>query len=352
MERFAALLIALFATVLASVVQAAGPPGARYDVNLDADEAATLIHMREEEKLARDTYLTLHGTWGEPVFATIAESEQRHTDAMLNMLTRYGIEDPVPSDDVGAFADSSFTELFDELVSRGEQSLPEAYYTGAYIEELDIGDLREAIAATDEQPLINSYTNLLAGSRNHLRAFVAHIVALGYEYEAQLLDQADVDEIVGDYQDVVPNEGFTMNGGLTDTWYYPGTSGQGFFVSVFPDQRQVFLAWFTFDTELPGEDASANLGDPGQRWLTAQGKYEGASAELAVYSSSGGIFDSALPEPTHDVIGSILLQFDNCASGSVIYDLPTINRTGIVPIERIAPDNVTNCQRNNQPAAD
>ncbi|MGD2130025.1 MAG: DUF2202 domain-containing protein [Lysobacterales bacterium] len=351
MKHCAACLIILLATLVASGLPAAGPGGIFYDSDLDATEAASLVHMRDEEKLARDTYLTLYDRWGEPVFATIAESEQRHMDAMLTMLVRYGIDDPVPSDDVGVFGDESFTTLFSQLVSRGEQSLLDAYYTGAYIEELDIGDLREAISATDEQPLVNAYTNLLAGSRNHLRAFVAHIVALGYDYEAQLLDQADVDEIVGDFPDVIPNEGFTMNSGLTDTWFYPAMPGQGFFISVFPDSQQVFLAWFTFDTELPAEGVSANLGDAGQRWLTAQGKYVGDSAELAVYSSSGGIFDSAQPEPVHDVIGSILLQFDNCSAGSVIYDLPTIDRAGVVPIERVAPDNVTNCQRNNQPAS-
>jgi hypothetical protein len=55
---------------------------------------------------------------------------------------------------------------------------------------------------------------------------------------------------------------FNINPGLSDAWYYEPTSGQGFFITVFPDLGAVSLAWFTYDTELPAEDATANLGGP------------------------------------------------------------------------------------------
>ena len=41
-------------------------------VALTDDEAAALAYLREEEKLARDVYLTLADTWQLPIFANIA----------------------------------------------------------------------------------------------------------------------------------------------------------------------------------------------------------------------------------------------------------------------------------------
>ena len=48
-----------------------------------------------------------------------------------------------------------------------------------------------------------------------------------------------------------------INAGLNDAWYNPETSGQGFFITVFSDMGAVSLAWFTYDTELPPDDAVA-----------------------------------------------------------------------------------------------
>jgi len=311
---------------------------------LDETESAQLVLMREEEKLARDTYITLYDLWGMKLFSNISGSEQNHMDAMLKMLIKYGIPDPVVSDEVGSFSDAiGLAALYQQLVSRGEDSQLEALQVGAYLEEMSIRDLREAVAYTDEPALINSYSNLLAASRNHLRTFVGHIENLGVDYQAQILDQSDVEDIVADY-DVIPGENFTINAGLNDAWYYPETDGQGFFITVLPGEEMVFLGWFTYDTELPAEDEMTNLGHPGLQWLTAQGGYSGGQAVLEIDFAYGGIFDSGDPLPEHSPGGSILLQFNDCASGSVTYDIPSIGRAGFVPIVRVAPDNIGLCQ--------
>ena len=138
-------------------------------------------------------------------------------------------------------------------------------------------------------------------------------------------------------------EGFVMNAGLNDAWFNPLTDGQGFFVTVFPDRQDVFLSWFTFDTELPAEDAPANLGDPGHRWLTAFGSIDGNRSEMTVSITSGGLFDSNT-EATSVVDGSIILTFDDCATGMVEYNIPSINSQGSVPIQRIALDNQALCE--------
>jgi hypothetical protein len=137
---------------------------------------------------------------------------------------------------------------------------------------------------------------------------------------------------------------FQINAGLNDAWFNPATGGQGFFVSVFPDIGQIFLAWFTYDTERPPGDAQALLGEPGHRWLTAFGAYTNNKAVLDIEITQGGVFDSPEPRPTQDLDGTITLEFSGCNAGTVTYDIPSIGIQGVVPIERIALDNVPFCE--------
>ncbi|MGB5291656.1 MAG: DUF2202 domain-containing protein [Lysobacterales bacterium] len=310
------------------------------EASLSEAESTNLIFMREEEKLARDTYITLYQAWGSRVFTNISSSEQTHMDVMLDMLTIYGIADPVPSDVIGDFNNAILSDLYVDLIAQGNVSWLDAMYVGAFIEEVDIRDIEVAIGETFQADLIAAYENLLAGSKNHLRAFVSQIESTGVEYVAQVLDQSEVDAILGK---PVSNE-FVINPGLNDAWYYPATDGQGFFVTVFPYLETVSLAWFTYDTERPAEGVEANLGDPGHRWLTAIGPYSGNEALLEISITSGGLFDSTEPVPESTPGGTIQIHFDDCSSGTVSYDIPSINQVGVIPIQRVAADNVALCE--------
>ena len=142
-------------------------------------------------------------------------------------------------------------------------------------------------------------------------------------------------------------EVFSINPGLNDAWYNPETDGQGFFITVFPDLGAVSLAWFTYDTDLPPIDAASNLGDPGHRWLTAVGPIVGNQAIMEIEMTSGGLFDVATVIDRTDPPGSdgtIILTFDSCNSGTIEYDIPSINRQGSVPIQRVANDNIVLCE--------
>jgi sugar lactone lactonase YvrE len=141
---------------------------------------------------------------------------------------------------------------------------------------------------------------------------------------------------------------FEINAGLNDAWFNPQTDGQGFFVTVFPDLGFMSLAWFTYDTELPPEDAQSNLGDPGHRWLTAVGPYEGDRAVLNISITSGGIFDTTT-ETTQVDGGTIVMTFDSCNSGTADYDITSIDRQGSIPIQRVAADNISLCETLNEP---
>jgi hypothetical protein len=163
-----ALLLVMNAT-LTGVLQASG---------LTALETYWLTCMRQEEKLARDVYLYLEERYGARIFTNISASEQRHMDAIKNLLVRYGIPDPVgqnsnpPGQDVeGLFVDPDLQALYDELIVQGSLSLVDALEVGVLIEEKDINDLQEAIRSTKRRDLKNVYGNLLQGSFNHLDAF-------------------------------------------------------------------------------------------------------------------------------------------------------------------------------------
>jgi hypothetical protein len=136
-------------------------------------EVSNILLMREEEKLARDVYLILYDLWGADIFSNIAESEQQHMDAIENLISRYGLTDPVVDDRLGAFSNPELTELYDGFVEAGKVSLEEALKVGVMIEELDIADLEQAMSETDRPNILRVFGNLLDGSENHLDAFNA-----------------------------------------------------------------------------------------------------------------------------------------------------------------------------------
>lgn len=190
-------------------------------VTLDYNEETHLIFMREEEKLARDVYVTMAGLYPEfTVFSNIVSSEQKHTDTMKDKLDMFNITDPSTDDTVGAFTGEDFgwyfLEKFAILTNWGRVSALDALYVGAYIEELDMHDIVHCpkvivetdngigedecgMLYTDVKTLLNSYDSLLEGSKNHLRAYVKNIetfIGAG-NYQAQYLSQEEVDEILG-----------------------------------------------------------------------------------------------------------------------------------------------------------
>jgi len=149
---------------------------------LSEAEIATLKWMREEEKLARDVYIELNVFWPAEIFVNIAESEQRHFDALGDKLELYGIDDPA-TDQVGVFTDPELQALHDELLALGMASRVAALGVGVTIEETDMVDLQAAIDGTTSVPLRVTYENLLRGSEHHLASFIKELEAAGIVYE-------------------------------------------------------------------------------------------------------------------------------------------------------------------------
>jgi hypothetical protein len=164
--------------------------------SLNADETASLLYMREEEKLAHDVYITLHHKWGTNMFSNIAASEQTHSEAVLELIKKYGLVDPVGSQAVGVFSDTTLQKIYNQLIIQGNTSSLEAFKVGATIEDLDIFDLNNWSARIDNQDIKFVYQNLTKGSRNHLRSFYSQITGAGGSYSAQYISQAEFDSIV------------------------------------------------------------------------------------------------------------------------------------------------------------
>jgi hypothetical protein len=137
---------------------------------------------------------------------------------------------------------------------------------------------------------------------------------------------------------------FRINSGLNDAWFNPATPGQGFFITVFEDIQMMFLAWFTYDTERPDGSVGAVLGEPGHRWLTAFGPYLGNVAELDLELTRGGVFDAAEPTPSQEIDGTVSVEFDGCDAAMLTYDIFSAGVAGMVPIQRIALDNLPRCE--------
>jgi hypothetical protein len=152
------------------------------------------------------------------------------------------------------------------------------------------------------------------------------------------------------YASALAGQDFQINPGLNDAWFNLATDGQGFLITVFPVRKEVFLAWFTFDTERPPDDVTAFLGEPGHRWLTAQGPYDGDTANLTIFLTEGGVFDAAKPTTTTDLggYGAMTLEFADCTEGLVNYEINSLGLSGEIPIQRIGPDNVPLCESLNE----
>jgi len=162
--------VALFS----SSVHAAGRTSRSTTTKLTAKQKDELFFIYQEEKLARDVYITLGKLYPkENTFASIQLSEQRHIDAAQGLCEKYGIDiSEVNEDEVGNFVLPVLQGYYDDLVEQGSESLLDALDVGVFIEELDIGDLTHAIEDLGfPADVISVYENLREGSYNHLESF-------------------------------------------------------------------------------------------------------------------------------------------------------------------------------------
>ena len=176
---FTVVLISLILVVpLSAKGPATGKNGRSTDTLTDR-EIEYITYIREEEKLARDVYLTLYESYQVSIFDNISESEQRHMDAVKRLIVKFGLEDPVEDDATGKFTNPIFADLYIQLVKMGEEGYCDALQVGIRIEELDIEDIEIALNDVKARDVNRVLNNLLSGSYNHLNAFTSQYEAAG-----------------------------------------------------------------------------------------------------------------------------------------------------------------------------
>jgi hypothetical protein len=192
--------------------------------DLTDSELASLLKMKEEEKLARDVYTVLAQKWGSQVFTNISKAENNHLNAIVLLLTDYGSTETTISE-AGIFTDPAVQTLYNDLVAKASASIEEAYKTGALIEEMDIKDLTVALSGKTNENVVLVFENLLKGSRNHLRAFNRQLTTLGIVYTPVYISQTDYDMIVSSSME--KGNQYRMNGKGNGMGKGKGGKGQG-----------------------------------------------------------------------------------------------------------------------------
>jgi hypothetical protein len=173
-------------------------PNTTISGELSAKEIEDLRFIREEEKLAKDIYSSLYETTNIQIFANITKSEQIHTNAIKQLLTQYGISDPVSTDERGVFENTNLQKLYIDLLAQGKKSDMDALKVGALIEDLDITDLEKAKSHTTNENILLVYNNLQRGSRNHLRSFYSLIQSRGGTYTPTYMSIDDFESTIKD----------------------------------------------------------------------------------------------------------------------------------------------------------
>lgn len=140
--------------------------------SLSEDQKDKLFFIYQEEKVARDVYITLGNIYtDENTFASIQISEQRHMDSARELCEKYGVDiSSVDETQVGQFVLPILQELYDTCVSTGEESHLDALKVGEMIELTDIDDLEEAAEGMPSD-VVSVFESLKEGSYNHLDAF-------------------------------------------------------------------------------------------------------------------------------------------------------------------------------------
>jgi plastocyanin len=275
-----------------------------------------------------------------------------HPNQMTGVITVQGAPPPEPELAVtevsvmsGSYAQGSMISIDTEVQNVGNASSG-SFSIKHYASDNSTITAQDTLLGTENRASLEANED----SNGPFNAMIPANLAPGSYFIGSILDFNDANSANNNNSDdepitVTEASSFQINAGLNDAWFNPETDGQGFFVTVFPTLGKMFLGWFTYDVELPGQGVTAIIGGPGQRWITAFGDISGDTATLEVDLVTGGIFDSADPVPSHTPDGTIIIVFsDDCMTAELTHDITAANVSGVIPIQRISNDNVPLCE--------
>jgi hypothetical protein len=176
-------LLGLGAVATASAAFASGGGSNRQTIELTDEQKDTLFFIFQEEKVARDVYITLGKLYpDESTFANIQLSEQEHILSAQVLCERYGIDTSsvnlsLEDDYIGQFELLAMQELYNQCIELGQASHLEALKVGRLIEVTDIEDLEHAAEGMPSD-VVKVFENLKEGSLSHLDAFETAIASV------------------------------------------------------------------------------------------------------------------------------------------------------------------------------
>jgi len=161
---------------------------------LTLEQKATLAYMWDEERLARDIYLTLNDlTPSNTLYNIATNAESQHVISVESLIKKYDLNILNSVDYSGGYSaealeavnDNEFitpelTALYDVLYAVGSVSQEDALKVGCMVEVTDITDLdRDIEVAGDAEDIVMIFENLRKGSYSHYWAFDSALKNLG-----------------------------------------------------------------------------------------------------------------------------------------------------------------------------
>ena len=164
-------------------------------VTLTSREKEGMLFIWEEEKAARDLYMSFYDKNNLSIFMNLVRSEQSHMDQAKAIIDKYGLTIS-GNDEQGVFQNQTLQKIHDDLLAEGLKSDQDALEASATFEEISIMDLEKEISATKTEDVRVVYQGLLAGSRKHLRSYVADLQGRGIQYAPKYLSKSEFEETI------------------------------------------------------------------------------------------------------------------------------------------------------------
>ena len=162
---------------------------------LTSREKEGMLFIWEEEKAARDLYMSLYDKNNLTIFMNLVRSEQSHMDQAKAIIDKYGLAIP-GNGEQGIFQNKTLQKIHDDFQAEGLRSDQDALMVAAAFEEISIMDLEKEISATETEDIRVVYQGLLAGSRKHLRSYVADLQGRGIQYAPKYLSKSEFEETI------------------------------------------------------------------------------------------------------------------------------------------------------------
>lgn len=164
---------------------------------LNDTEITAIIHMKEVEKMARDVYETLSQIIDSKTFENTLDSKNLHMDIFTQLIDRYSLIDPnINNSEIGLYNDLSLEKMYDDFITKGQESEKDAFEVGIMIEDMLISDLITYKENTDKEDLKQTYSILLEQSKHHMSSFVKDLEKLGYEYSPEYISKTELIDLI------------------------------------------------------------------------------------------------------------------------------------------------------------